>query len=653
MRIWLALLLPVTLLAQDAVKKEDKKQAESPAPAAEQEWTGSIDLGARWRYHVGGDFNTYRSLVNLGSGLRLVGADIKYEPAASKLFDSMLLNAGNWGGDPYNTARFDLLKRGIYRFAGRYSNIAYYNYLPSFANPGLGTSLTLNQRAYDTTIRNLDTTLEFLPGKRIIPYVGYERNTDYGNGITTLVENANEYPLRNLIRWSQDRYLGGVRLEWNRWHATVEGGRTSFRDDQSVTSTERVNGNRQLPYLGQQLYLSSGSQFYYNRGDGTFTRASVTANPWDWLDLAGNVMYSKPQTVSRFSEELIGSVAYQAMIYPRNSDTFYGNATMPRSAWSGSAELRPFSRLRIRETYETDRMQVDSTAVLTALYFPTTGVQVDNRQSVGDRFEATRNRNQVEGLFDVNKSFMIRGGYRKEWGRSLMRSGFLNTQPYERGELERNVGLIGLQFRATSRLVVNGDYEIGDGVKTYYRTGLMDTRKYRIQGRFTLRNDLTFNALYSRLENKNPDQGINYNYHAQAISANLQWMPANARNFAFVADYSRSAILSDINYQDATWFRTIKSLYRDNAHSFNTFVNFIARPKSMPAPLTLTFGGSFVTTSGSRPSRYYQPQGKVLVPIIPKLQAFGEWRWFGLNQPYYSFEGFRTHMILAGFRFLL
>lgn len=649
MKIWLVSFLPFALLAQDAAKKE-----ESPAPATEQEWTGSIDLGARWRYAVGGDFNTYRSIVNLGSGLRLVGADVRYEPSDSRLFDSLLINANNWGGDPYNTARFDLLKRGKYRFAGRYSNIAYFNYLPSFANPGVGTQFSLNQRAYDTTVRNLDTTLELFPGTRVIPYVSYERNTDYGNGVTTLVEQNNEYPLRNLVRWGQDRYLGGVRLEWNRWHATVEGGQIAFKDDQSVTSTQRVNGNRTFPYLGQQLFLSDGTQLYHTRSEGSFTRAALTANPWNWLDLAGNFMYSKPEAISKFSEDLIGSIAYQAMIYSRNADTFYGNATMPRTSWSGSAEARPFSRLRIREIFESDRMYTDSNAIMTSVLFNASGVQqLSATANVTDRFEATRYRNQIEGLFDITKHFMVRGGFRNEWGASLMRSGFLGREPYERGELERRVGLIGAQFRAAGKLTVNADYEIGDGVKTYYRTGLMDTKKYRIQGRYSLRSDLTFNALFSRLENKNPDQGINYNYHAQAISASLQWTPAAAKRFAFIGDYSRSAIMSDINYLDATWFRTIKSLYRDNAHSFNTYVNFIARPSSLPAPMTLSVGGSFVTTSGSRPSRYYQPQGKILIPIIPKLQAFGEWRWFGLNQPYYSYEGFRANMILAGFRFLM
>ena len=72
MKIWLALLMPLALLAQDAAKTAEPKK-EAPAPAAEESLTGSVDLGARWRYGVGGDFNTYRSLVNLGSGLRLVG----------------------------------------------------------------------------------------------------------------------------------------------------------------------------------------------------------------------------------------------------------------------------------------------------------------------------------------------------------------------------------------------------------------------------------------------------------------------------------------------------------------------------------------------------------------------------------------------------
>ena len=216
MKMLLAMLLPLALLAQEsAVKKEaqpgkkDEKAAEAPAPDTEKTFTGYIDVGARW-VGWGGDRNTYRSMVNLSQGVRLVGMDFTIAPKASRLFDTARIQANNWGGDPYNTARFDVLKKGIYRYNGTYSNIAYFNYLPSFADPTAGSGRFMNQRAYDTAIRNSDHSLELNPGSRIIPYFGYQRNSDFGNGITTLVEDRNEYALRNDMRWSQSLYRNGV-----------------------------------------------------------------------------------------------------------------------------------------------------------------------------------------------------------------------------------------------------------------------------------------------------------------------------------------------------------------------------------------------------------------------------------------------------------
>ena len=37
--------------------------------------TGYIDLGYRWQTGVGGSLDTYRSIVNLGAGPKVLGAD--------------------------------------------------------------------------------------------------------------------------------------------------------------------------------------------------------------------------------------------------------------------------------------------------------------------------------------------------------------------------------------------------------------------------------------------------------------------------------------------------------------------------------------------------------------------------------------------------
>jgi hypothetical protein len=67
----------------------------------------------------------------------------------------------------------------------------------------------------------------------------------------------------------------------------------------------------------------------------------------------------------------------------------------------------------------------------------------------------------------------------------------------------------------------------------------------------------------------------------------------------------------------------------------------------------LTFGGSFVKTDGTRPTSYYQPQGRLQLPVTPKLEFFSEWRYYGMSQTVYTFEGFRAHTFTGGVRLLM
>ncbi|WP_321474869.1 hypothetical protein [uncultured Paludibaculum sp.] len=663
MRIWLALLLPLTLLAQESAdtkeaktEKKDEKAAESPQPQKEKELTGYIDLGARWVGHAG-DFSTYRSLVNLSQGVRLLGMDVSYEPSGSRLFDSLRIQGYNWGGDPYNTARLDLLKRGKYRYTGNYSNIAYYNNLPSFADVTANRGVYLNQRSYDTTRRNFENEITLFPGGRIMPYISYARNSDSGNGVTTLVADQNEYPLRNVINWGMNEIRGGVRLEMNRWHVTLEEGGTNFKDDQGVYSTDKLTGNRTSPYFGQQLYLLSGAQYYRIRGNGAYTKVLLTANPWNWLDLSGTLIRSSPKTYSTYNDTLKGNLISdetQFLAIPQITDSFYGNVRMPHTTANASAEVRPMERLRVRTTWETDRFHTSGSGVLTSSYFLTTsGTPVTATGTDGERLDVSRSRQQVEALYDITNKYMVRGGYRYEWGDVVLKANqFVTDNPVERGELQRHVGLFGFKARPVTRLTLTGDFELANGVKTYYRSGLLDTKRINLQGRVTLPKSLFFNLLYSRFDNKNPAQDINLDATSQSTSANLQWMPNDGKRISLIADYTRSTIQSDFNYLYPLGLFPVQSLYRDNAHS-GTLMADLRLPLAKNYSGHLSFGGSFVTTTGTRPSNYYQPQGRIQLPVTPKLEFFSEWKYYGLHQPNYYYEGFRSHMFTGGVRFVM
>ncbi len=716
MRILLAIALPLALLAEGApVEKEARRRAaavsakkklrkvhaarplaSAPVPAREEEnsaaaefrpaevteaqpqqapaggggrWEvnreptgtetvfgGHIDIGARWITRAG-DLNTYRSLVNLSQGTRLTNAELRLEPTDSRLLDSGLLTMTAWGGDPYNSARLDMVKRGIYRLNSTYSNIAMFNALPSFANIGVpGSPLFFNQRTMDTRIRNYDNELTLFPGRRVMPYIGFSRNTNYGTGITPLVVEMNEYPLRNVIDWSLYEVRGGIRVELDRFHATIEQGGRRFSDDQFVYSTETLRGNRSTPYLGQILSLAQGSQLYRIRGEAEHTRALVTASPFQWLDLSGSFIRSRPKTYSELNQLIRGNVVdvnNPLLLLTGTTDYFFGNATMPHVSGSAAAEARLGSRIRIRESWETDRFHTTGLNTLRSLQFFTPTASSPLTLTGSERLEVSRHRQQIEAVWDVGRQLSIRGGHRYEWGRSLMKaSSYSAGAPYVRLEMERQGGVFGFVLRPVQRVTLTGDLEFIDGIKTYYRTGLYDHTRLRFQTRFQLPKNIFFNANYNRLTNENPNPDVRYWYEADAISGSLQWLPGGGKNVAIIAEYQRSKVWSDIDFLYPLGLFPVASNYRDYAHTGTMLID-LRLPLARNYRGRITAGGSFVTTSGVRPTDYYQPQGRLVLPVTPKMEFFSEYRYFGLSQTIHVFEGFRTHMYMGGVRLLM
>ncbi len=102
-----------------APAKADEKPAESPAPSTESWFTGSVDLGYRWLIDQQGNFQEYRSVINLGEGPKLLGLEFTIQDPKKRLFDRIDARAYGWGGDPYNTAHLDVRKQGVYDLFGR------------------------------------------------------------------------------------------------------------------------------------------------------------------------------------------------------------------------------------------------------------------------------------------------------------------------------------------------------------------------------------------------------------------------------------------------------------------------------------------------------------------------------------------------------
>jgi hypothetical protein len=174
MRYLLAIFIAASMRAQEPAKPGEPAPSAPAAPAAPtgEGWLeGSFEVGYRWIPNISGNLDAYRSVVNLGESPKLLDADFTLRDPKKRVFDRADVHATSWGGDPYNTLRVDIQKDSWYRLTADYRNIAYFNFLPSYADPTISQGLLLDQNSFDTSIRTTSVQLDLLPKKWITPYL--------------------------------------------------------------------------------------------------------------------------------------------------------------------------------------------------------------------------------------------------------------------------------------------------------------------------------------------------------------------------------------------------------------------------------------------------------------------------------------------------
>jgi hypothetical protein len=630
--------------------------AESPVPSEENWLTGYIDLGYRWTTGVGGSLNTYRSIVDLGSGPKLLGTDFTIVDPKHRLFDQIDVRAYDWGDDPYESVHVGVRKAKLYDFSADYRNIAYYNNLPGFADPLLAsTGVTLNEQSLDIRQHMSSFRLDLLPGRQIVPYLAYDHDATDGTGVSTFVSGGDEFPVVSLTRNSTNNYRGGVRVEFSRLHLTLEQGGTTFKDDQQLNQSAGQNnyGNFTPPLFGQTIDLTSLREAYGVRGTSVYSKGLMSANVTSWLDLYGQFLYSQPSSSVNFQESSTGNqvVLSQVLFYLGEQSIISAVSKMPHTAGSLGAEIRPFRRLRVMPSWLTDRMHTSASSTdlqrlttaagLTPLNTLLSSALVTNYSQAG-----------LNLMYDLTGKITLRGGYRYEWGNaSDITLPVAGLAAIESGKIRKTVLLAGVAWRPVQKLSFNGDFENGSSGSTYFRTSLYNYEKARLRGRYQLRPSLSLAANASLLANHDPLPGLNYDFFAHQESASVLYAPSGGKAWDFEASYTRSTLRSNISYLDPEFLITEQSFYRDNSHTVTALIDLNVPASWLKYKTKLSFGGSAFLSSGSNPTTFFQPTAKLAVGLSKNAAWISEWRYYGFDESFYLFQTFRTQMVTTGLRF--
>ena len=452
-------------------------QAATPVPAAEPDISGWIEFGYRWRSDVNGSLDTYRSVVNLGSGPKLFGADVTVIDPKKRLFDALHVRASGWGGDPYGTLHVDAEKSKLYRFDADYRDLTYFNDLPSYADPLLTRGIILDEQSFDTRRHVGGYSLELLPGNWFVPYVTYDRDGNAGTGVMAFTQNSNEYAVPTTLNDLTNLYRGGVRFELRRFHATIEEGGTTFSSGQSLyQSPGAVNpGNLNTPIFGQTLDLTSAAASYGISGSSTYTKALFSSNAFSWMDIYGQFLFSQPSSNVHYEENATGNFYLPSEIVFYQSEQYLVSAAakLPHTTANFGAEIRPLKRVRMTESWLTDRMHdAGNSSSLQTTGSGTAATALLLASSLASNY----NQTETNLYFEVTDHLTVRGGYRYVWGDAsdavLPQAGELTGS--EQAKLRQNVGLGGIVYRPIQKLLLTAETEVASSGGVYFNTSLYD-----------------------------------------------------------------------------------------------------------------------------------------------------------------------------------
>jgi hypothetical protein len=436
-----------------------------------------------------------------------------------------------------------------------------------------------------------------------------------------------------------------------RFHATFEQGGTTFRDDESEYQNGVTNqGNVLTQTLGQSITLSNLLASYGIRGGSEFSKVLFTTNPLTWLDVYGQFLYSRPNTKLNYQQTDAGNLFLQNqfLFYTGQSYLISSAAKLPHTTGNLGAEMRPLRRVRVLESWLTDRLQnAGSSNSLNQL--TNTGVSQQIAAALTSSLVTNYNQAEVNVLFDATSKLMLRGGYRYVWGDAndtvLPPEGLVST---DQVKLRRNVGIGAVTYHPIQRVTFTAEAEIATSGGAYFRTSLYNYQKVRAQARYQALKSLRVTADFNALLNDNPAAGTTYSYRMQQQSASLFWTPQ--KTWDIEGAYTRSTIRSEIGYLAPQDLSQQLSLYRDDAHTATALFNWRI-PKCGPiANAKFTAGGSLFLSAGSQPTRYYQPLVTLLVPAGKHMSLFGEWRYYGYGEPLFLLEAFRAQVITTGLR---
>ena len=522
-----------------------------------------------YRFHdVSGNEGKYRSDVNFGNGVRLLGSNVAVHSreGRGKYFDELLLNTQGLAGDPYQFSSFRLRKNRLYSYDLVWRQQEYFN--PALPIAG-------GQHLLDTTRRLQDHTLVLLPQSPFRAFFGFAQARQSGAGLSTtnLFGGAagDEFSLFTDVRRRQHEFRFGFEVQAFGAKLTVMRVVERFRDDTRRTSESNA-GNNPLDPLTLSLFRRDEP---YHGDSGTWRTNLVYDRSSTW---ALNARLTRALTERNFifDESTTGTDRFGPV---RNRQVLvFGDGRRPVTTGTLTLSFFPTNNVTVANHTAFHNFRMEGNGRYSELDNGTLDFAQTNFGLLGIRTIVNSTDIQVR----PHQRFSTFGGYAFSTRRvrSVEQVAFAEAPEQVAAEQENRLHSVraGIRFdpmiAKDQNLFVVLDGELGRADRPFYPTS---ERNYhalggRIQYRHR-RSGWTLSAHSRANYNFNSASLLSHSSRSRIYAADVSYMPPGGR-FSVDAGYSKlhQDTLTGIAYFYNRRLTTDRSAYGSNIHSGHALI---------------------------------------------------------------------------------
>ncbi|MCC6590886.1 MAG: hypothetical protein IT168_29620 [Bryobacterales bacterium] len=571
--------------------------------------TNSFETGYRF-HETGGNALRYRSDINFGNGLRLLGSTltVNSRDGKGKLFDEIVLTTQGLGNDPYEFANLRIQRNKIYRYDMLWRTNDYFN-------PGLTTG-TLGGHLLNTRRQMQDHDFSLFPQSRLRFFAGTSFVTQTGPGLTSVQlfdTRGDEFPLFGNIdrrfrelRAGAELRLAGFRFlamqGWQRFEeSTAYTLQAASAGANPLDNTTLSQSQRTEPYSGstpfwrfnllhdRKSWYSVGARFYYAGSRRTFTYDELSSG----TDRLGN---------SRARQILVA-----------------GSGRRPLSYGTLTLSLFPSDRVTITNHTAFQQVQMDGDNLYREINNSTQGLSIFRFNYLGIRTFV----NSTDATFQAQKWLSLYGGFhysdRRIRSREAERiASSTDTEAFEQSNTLKS-GLAGVRMSFLKSITFNLDGELGRADRPIFP--LSDRNYHAVRSRLQYKTkSFVIGAGMRTFYNTNSISLFVHSSRSRNYNADLSWTPRHW--FSLDTGYAKIHVDSATALSYFAAGQNItgdQSIYVSNLHTVNLGTRLSLRKR-----VDLYLGYSRVQDAGDGRATIDQPSGALgsQLSVFRAVQTF-------------------------------